>query len=98
MRQYRITTADLLPSEENDCYLAPDDPIHELKKVSMMGGLGSEASLANYRNLQAPIIAGSDKGRIAREQGIKPGTPEWFQLWFSRPYLTGEPPVGSKKH
>ena len=84
MRQIRITTADFLPQEDDDCYLSPDDPIHELKKVSMMGGLGSEASLANYRNLQAPIIAGSDKGRIAREQGIKPGTPEWFQHWFGR--------------
>ena len=84
MRQIRITTSDLLSSDENDCYLSPDDPIHELKKASMIGGLGSEAALANYMNAQRPVIMGSDKGRIAREQGIKPGTPEWFQCWFGR--------------
>jgi len=24
-----------------------------------------------------------------RKLGIKPGDPEWFKLWFSRPYLSG---------
>ena len=38
-------------------------------------------------------ITGSEKRRIERERDIQPGTPEWFQLWFSLPYLTGEPPV-----
>lgn len=84
MRQYRITTADLLPSEENDCYLAPDDPIHELKKVSQLGGLGSDNALAIYNTLNLPKIQSSDKGQIAREQGIKPGTDEWFSHWFGR--------------
>jgi len=31
---------------------------------------------------------------IMREKNIQPGTPEWFQLWFSKPYLTGEKPYG----
>jgi hypothetical protein len=35
-----------------------------------------------------------EKSRLMKEYNIKPGTPEWFQLWFSRPYLTGEKPVG----
>jgi hypothetical protein len=84
MRQIRITTADLCPPSDDDCYLSPDDPIHEFKKVSMMGGLGSEQALANYMNSQLPTIVGSDKGRIAREQGIKTGTEEWFEHWFGR--------------
>jgi hypothetical protein len=29
-----------------------------------------------------------------RKHNIKPGTPEWFKLWFSLPYMTGEKPVG----
>jgi len=29
--------------------------------------------------------------RLQRRHKIQPGTDEWFQLWFSRPYLTGEP-------
>ena len=38
-------------------------------------------------------MTGSEKRRIEREKNIKPGTDEWFRLWFSRPYLTGETPV-----
>jgi hypothetical protein len=35
-------------------------------------------------------ITGSEKQRIEREKKIKPGSPEWFQLWFALPYMTGE--------
>lgn len=38
-------------------------------------------------------VTGTEKRRIEREKNIQPGTPEWFQLWFSKPYLTGEPPT-----
>jgi len=31
---------------------------------------------------------------IEREKNIQPGTDEWFKLWFSRPLLTGEMPIG----
>ena len=24
-----------------------------------------------------------------RKLGLKPGDPDWFKLWFSRPYLQG---------
>lgn len=24
-----------------------------------------------------------------RKMGLRPGDPDWFKLWFSRPYLTG---------
>lgn len=36
----------------------------------------------------------SDKRRIEKEQNIKAGSPEWFQLWFAKSHLTGEKPVG----
>lgn len=41
-------------------------------------------------------ITGNEKQHLEKKHNIKPGTPEWFQLWFSLPYLTGEPPVGKK--
>jgi hypothetical protein len=84
MKQYRITSQDVSPSSDEDCYLAPDDPVHALKAVSMMGGLGSAEALANYNNLQLPQVQGSDKGQVAREQNIKPGTDAWFKHWFGR--------------
>lgn len=84
MKQYRITSKDINPSSENDCYLSPDDPIHQLIPAAAMGGLGSAEALANYNKLQLPVIQGSNKGQIAREQNIKPGTDAWFKHWFGR--------------
>ena len=83
MKQFRITSQDFIPQDNNDCYLDPDDPIHELKKTSQLGGLGSEAALAQYNQKTLPKITTSNKGQIQRELNIKPGTQEWFSLWFS---------------
>lgn len=38
-------------------------------------------------------ITAAEKARLQKEHNIQPGTPEWFQLWFSLPYLTGEKPI-----
>ena len=84
MKQFRITTADIVPRSDDDCYIAPTDPVHELIAATAMGGLGAEARLAEYRaTLRQPIV-GSNKGQVQREQGIKPGTDEWFKLWFGK--------------
>lgn len=32
---------------------------------------------------------GTEKRRIEREKNIKPGDPEWFELWFSPPHISG---------
>jgi hypothetical protein len=92
MKQYRITTQDLNQDSADDCYLDPTDPVQELKILSGMGGLGGEARLHEYRINQGSNISvtGNETGRIQREQNIQPGTPEWFKLWFSLPYMTGE--------
>ena len=42
-------------------------------------------------------ITGNEKAQIQRDQNIRPGDKEWFQLWFSKPYLTGEQFRGRKK-
>ena len=84
MKQYRITTQDINQDSPDDCFLAPEDPIHELKIAASLGGLGAAERLADYRAQQAALIVGSNKGQIQREQGIKPGTAEWFRLWFGQ--------------
>jgi hypothetical protein len=96
MKQYKITSTDLNQDSNEDCYLAPDDPIHELKALAGLGGLGGEARLHEYRANQGSNISvtGDSKGDLMKKHNIKPGTPEWFKLWFSLPYMTGEKPVG----
>jgi len=29
--------------------------------------------------------------------GVKPGDPEWFKLWFSKPFMTGMPQFRGRK-
>jgi hypothetical protein len=91
MKQYRITKDNILQDSPNDCYLSPDDPIHELKIASYLGGLGSEQRLQEYKAQQLEInnntvkdgfISGNDKSRYMKEYNIKPGTPAWFELWY----------------
>lgn len=98
MKQYRVTTENLNQDSPDDCYLAPDDPIHEIKVLQHLGGINAQNRLQEYRVTQGSNISvtGSEKGRIQREQNIQPGTPEWFRLWFSLPYMTGEKPVEKK--
>lgn len=101
MKQFKITSENynLHNSQEDDCALPADDPIHELKALSGLGGLGGTARLQEYRlkNLNQGsniTVTAAQNSEIMREKNIKPGTPEWFQLWFSLPYLTGEKKFG----
>ncbi len=89
MKQYKITTEHLNQDSPDDCYLDPSDPVHELKALQHLAGLGADARLHEMRGSNISVT-GCENGRIQREKNIKPGTPEWFQLWFSLPYLTGE--------
>lgn len=47
------------------------------------------------KGAESPIsgATGAEKAELMRKHSIKPGTPEWFKLWFSKPYLTGEKPI-----
>jgi hypothetical protein len=89
MKQYRITSENLNQDSGDDCYLAPEDPIHELKALQDLAGSGADARLHERKGSNISIT-GNENGRIQREQNIRPGTPEWFKLWFSLPYMTGE--------
>jgi len=82
-KQYRITTQNLTQSSDDDCYLEPDDPVYQLLIASHMGGLGSQAKLAEYNR----ITAERQKAKIspeleyAKSTGIQPGTPAWYALF-----------------
>lgn len=64
----------------------------ELQKLS---GLHSMAGSDPGSGSNISVTA-AEKARIMRDRNIQPGDPEWFQLWFSLPYLTGEKPVTTR--
>jgi hypothetical protein len=50
------------------------------------------------KNAESPITGeiGTNKAEYMRQHNIRPGTDEWFKLWFARPKLTGENPTPKK--
>ena len=71
------------------------DEISQLKKLA---GINEFKGLKQY-DVADPYggsnisLTGNEKGELMREHNIRPGTPEWFKLWFSLPYMTGEKPI-----
>ena len=41
---------------------------------------------------KAAVVMQQNKAQFMHENNIKPGTKEWFKLWFAKPDLTGESP------
>lgn len=62
-----------------------------LDDIRKLAGIGSESNQIN--NESNVSLTGNEKAQLMKKHNIKPGTEEWFKLWFSRPYLTGEKPV-----
>ena len=69
----------------------------ELEYIKKLAGINE---FKGYKPYEENIsVTGTEKRRIEKEKGIKPGTDEWFKLWFSLPGLTGNAPAfrGRKK-
>lgn len=102
MKQYRITTQSYAQDHIPDAAMAADDLV-ELKRLAGLGnGLLEDFTpiCADAREKPSTSPIGSvhtntaEKRQIERQLNIKTGTPEWFRLYFARPELTGEKPVG----
>jgi hypothetical protein len=65
----------------------------EISELKRLAGITEFKGLQPYDIGSNISITGNEKARLMRDNNIKPGTDEWFKLWFSRPYLTGEKPV-----
>lgn len=65
----------------------------ELSELKRLAGITEFKGYSPYGGSNISLT-GTEKRKLERKHNIKPGTPEWFKLWFSLPYLTGEKPVG----
>lgn len=70
----------------------------ELAKLKRLAGINEFKGFTEYKP-ENPFggsnisLTGNEKGQLMKKHNIKPGTEEWFKLWFSKPYLTGEKPI-----
>ena len=65
--------------------------IDELKKLA---GIDSNAVKPTEENISRSAYAVRQK---EKKMGLRPGDPDWFKLWFSRPHLTGPVKFRSRK-
>jgi len=67
----------------------------DLQQLKLLAGIGNRAVMQEYKGFAGSNISvtGNEKGELMKQHDIRPGTEEWFKLWFSLPYLTGEKPI-----
>ena len=67
----------------------------EIKRLQVLAGIKPYNGYQEYNpKVEENIsVIGTKRGEYQREHNIKPGTEEWFKLWFAKPYLTGEKPT-----
>ena len=64
----------------------------DLDQLRVLAGISNTAKLTQYEGSNISVT-GNEKAQIQKDRNIRPGTDEWFRLWFSRPLLTKETPI-----
>lgn len=69
--------------------------MNSIEELKVLAGIGNRATMQEYHGYPGSNISvtGNEKGELMKKHDIRPGTDEWFKLWFSKPYLTGEKPI-----
>ena len=67
----------------------------DIQQLKLLAGISNRAVMQEYQGYPGSNISitGNEKGELMKKHDIRPGTEEWFKLWFSKPYLTGERPI-----
>jgi hypothetical protein len=67
----------------------------DIQQLKLLAGISNRAVMQEYKGFPGSNISvtGNEKGELMKKHDIRPGTEEWFKLWFSKPYLTGEQPI-----
>jgi hypothetical protein len=67
----------------------------DIQQLKLLAGIGNRAVMQEYKGFAGSNISvtGNEKGELMKKHDIRPGTDEWFKLWFSKPWLTNEKPI-----
>ncbi len=63
----------------------------ELDYLKKLAGINEFKGYTEYspETVENLSYTASEIKKQEKEKGIKPGDKEWFELWFSQPYMTG---------
>jgi len=65
------------------------DKLMDLETLRKLAGINEFKGYTPYEGSNISIT-GNEKAQIQRDQNIRPGDKEWFELWFGLPKMTGE--------
>lgn len=66
----------------------------DIETLKKLAGVDSVRSTVEEQN---PSHTATALKKKERQLGLKPGDPDWFKLWFSRPYLSNAVQFRSRK-
>ena len=67
----------------------------KIKDLKKLAGIDKDKESSMGENLS---YIGTAKAEYQRKHNIRPGSDEWFKLWFAQPKLTGENPMPRNKN
>ena len=59
----------------------------DIDRLKQLAGINEFQGYSEYKIDENPSVTATALKKKEKEQGIEPGTEEWFRLWFSRPYM-----------
>ena len=62
----------------------------ELEYIKKLAGVNEFKGYSEYKIDENPSETAAGIKKKEKELGLKPGDPDWFKLWFSKPYMTGQ--------
>jgi|TARA_A200000159_G_scaffold139739_1_gene141446 hypothetical protein len=68
----------------------------QLQRLKVLSGI-YKPYLPEETQQENISYTGTEKSKLQKKHNIQPGTDEWFKLWFAKPHLTGERPLGDNK-
>ena len=69
----------------------------ELERIKQLAGVNEFKGYTEYKVDENPSITATALKKKERKLGLKPGDPDWFKLWFSKPFMTGTPKFRGRK-
>jgi len=89
VRQISYSLEDFVSDNRSgipDAVLSEED----LNNLKILAGVKSNINIQLAEQQVNLTHTAMEKVNYMKENNIQPGTQEWFRLWFSRPYLTGD--------
>ena len=61
----------------------------DITTLKRLAGINEFKGYTEYQIDEKPSITAAGIKQKEKKLGLKPGDPDWFKLWFSKPYMTG---------